>query len=581
MKKVSLSRFALATATIAAVLILSLLSYLAFTKNVQVYKARKPIRAVPITAYDIQEVANPDAPIGVSTHYTWKIGPYPAHGANLGIYSYHQYVRIYVDGVEQFRLSPARDDQIVHTPGATWCFFPIYQEDAGKEICVEIIPSYESARTREPVIYLGTVQDIFLATALSELPMMILCVLTVIVGLIFGVVGLYGYFTQHKGKTLIAHGLFSIMLGIWKLTDIRTTCMIFPQNTVFLYYFSISMLSLCAVPLIKALSRRVSRICRLVTNAACVFCACACILHLLLQILNVVDMRQTLMLTHSSIFLSALVVVPALIYDGIAYPKPAKEQQNKTLLFVCVPGALLDILIFYLTGDSAPLFFTLAAHLIYTIIIGTQTLIRTNRQEAEIEKSHTAVLRSQIQPHFLFNSLTAIAQLCEKDPALAKQATITFSDYYRGNLRAIDHAEPIPFRQELEHLKMYLFIEQLRFGEDLKVEFDIETDNFCIPALTIQPLVENAVKHGIGAKEDGGTIRIHVKEQADTVSITISDDGVGFDPSAVDNRDRQHVGLENVKNRLLLMCDASLKIQSAAGEGTTVKISLPKGGIDT
>lgn len=581
MKKISLSRLALATAAIAAVLILSLLSYLAFTENVQIFKARKPIRAVPITAYDIQEVADPDSPIGVSTHYTWEIGPYPAHGANLGIYSFHQYVRIYVDGVEQFRLSQAREDQIVHTPGATWCFFPIYQEDAGKEICVEIIPAYESARTREPVIYLGTVQDIFLDTALSELPMMILCVFTVIVGLIFLVVGLYVYFSQHKGKTLIAHGLFSIMLGIWKLLDIRTTNMIFPQNTVFLYYFSISMLALCAVPLIKALSRRVSRVCRAVTNIACIFCACCCILHVLLQIFDILDMRQTLILTHGSICISALFVVPTLIYDGIAYPKPAKEQQHKILLFVCVPGALLDIVIFYFTGDSAPLFFTLAAHLIYTIIIGTKTLIRTNRQEAEIEKSHTAVLRSQIQPHFLFNSLTAIAQLCEKDPALAKQATITFSDYYRGNLRAIDHAEPIPFSQELEHLKMYLFIEQLRFGDDLKVEFDIETTDFLIPALTIQPLVENAVKHGIGAKEDGGTVRICVKELADTVSIMICDDGVGFDPNAIDNHDRQHVGLDNVKNRLLLMCDASLKIQSAQGEGTTVKISLPKGGMDT
>jgi predicted GTPase len=91
--------------------------------------------------------------------------------------------------------------------------------------------------------------------------------------------------------------------------------------------------------------------------------------------------------------------------------------------------------------DSTNLVFTLGAHLIYVLIVGTQTLIRTNRQETELEKSRMGVLRSQIQPHFLFNSLTAIAQLCDKDPKMAKQAAITFSDYYRGNLRAIDRAD--------------------------------------------------------------------------------------------------------------------------------------------
>ena len=251
------------------------------------------------------------------------------------------------------------------------------------------------------------------------------------------------------------------------------------------------------------------------------------------------------------------------------------------LLFVCIPGALLDIALFYFTGDSAQLSFTLASHLIHTVIVGTRTMIRANRQEAEIEKSHTAVLRSQIQPHFLFNSLTAIAQLCDKDPALAKQATITFSEYYRGNLRAIDRAEPIPFAQELEHLNMYLFIEKLRFGSSLNVVFDVQTTDFRIPALTIQPLVENAVKHGVGAKEEGGTVTLTVRELADSFTITVADDGAGFDPTTIDNRERQHIGLENVRNRLLLMCDATLHIKSSPGTGTAVTIALPKEGLQS
>ena len=580
MKKVSLSKLALVTAAIAGILILALLANLIFTRNVRIYNARTPLRAVPIYAYDRTQVENPESPTGVSNRYTWTIGPSPAHGTNLGIYTFHQYVRVYVDGVELLRLDNARDDQIVHTPGANWCFFPIYQEDAGKEICVEIIPCYDSAIERDPVIYMGTIQDIFLLTAEREFPPLLLCVLNVIVGLIFLIVGLYNYFTHKKGKTLIAHGLFSIMLGIWKLADLRTACMLLPDQTVQLYYFSVCMLSLCSVQLIKALSRRVSRVCAQLLNACCILCASVCIIQHTLQILNILDMRQTLIFTHLSIGISAAISVPALIYDSIKFPKPMKEQHNKALLFICVPGALIDIILFYFSGDSARLSFTLAAHLIYVIVVGTQTLIRANRQEMELERSRTAVMRSQIQPHFLFNSLTAIAMLCEKDPVLAKKTAITFADYYRGNLRAIDRTEPIPFQQELEHLNMYLFIQKQRFGDDLNVVFDIETTDFLIPALSIQPLVENAVKHGIGGREDGGTVTITVRELSDSFKIIISDDGVGFDPHSIDNRERQHIGLENVKNRLLLMCDATLSINSVLGKGTAITISLPKAGAD-
>lgn len=579
-KKVSLSKLALMTAAIAGILILALLANLIFTRNASLFTARTSLRVVPITAYEMEQVENPNSPTGVSNRYTWKIGPSPAHGTNLGIYTYHQYVRVYVNGVELLRLDEARDDQFVHTPGATWCFFPIYQEDAGKTICLEIIPCYGSAVERDPVIYMGTVQDIFLLTAQQEAVQLILCILNAIVGFIFLMVGIFSYFAHGKGKTLIAHGLFAIMLGIWKVADLRTTNMLMPDHTVQLYYISVCMLSLCAVPLIKSLSRRVGRVCAQVINVCSILCASVCILQHILQILDILDMRQTLIGTHLAMGITTAVCVPAMIYDGIKFPRPAKEQHNRMLLFICAPGALLDLFVFYFSGDSARLSFTLAAHLIYVIVVGTQTLVRANRQEMELEKSRTAVMRSQIQPHFLFNSLTAIAMLCEKDPKLAKETAITFADYYRGNLRAIDRTEPIHFQQELEHLKMYLFIQKQRFGEYLNVVFDIETTDFLIPALSIQPLVENAVKHGIGAKEEGGTVTIAVRELSDSFQITVSDDGVGFDPNAIDNRDRQHIGLENVRNRLLLMCDAILSVDSVLGKGTTITISLPKAGAD-
>jgi sensor histidine kinase YesM len=116
----------------------------------------------------------------------------------------------------------------------------------------------------------------------------------------------------------------------------------------------------------------------------------------------------------------------------------------------------------------------------------------------------------------------------------------------------------------------------MRFGDDLNIVFDIKTTDFLIPSLAIQPLVENAVKHGVGMKEDGGTVTIATEEFENHFEITVSDDGVGFDVSVPKNDGRAHVGMENVKNRLSTMCNATIETKSVLGEGTTVKIIIPK-----
>ena len=101
-------------------------------------------------------------------------------------------------------------------------------------------------------------------------------------------------------------------------------------------------------------------------------------------------------------------------------------------------------------------------------------------------------------------------------------------------------------------------------------------DSFEIPLLSVQPLVENAVKHGVGMKEDGGTVTISTRENDENYEIIVSDDGVGFDTSEVKNDRRSHVGMENTKRRLKDICNAEVMITSTIGEGTTAKIIIPK-----
>ena len=203
--------------------------------------------------------------------------------------------------------------------------------------------------------------------------------------------------------------------------------------------------------------------------------------------------------------------------------------------------------------------------------------IRHQQVQKELYEAKVSLMVSQIQPHFLYNSLTSIAMMCSKDPKIAGEATINFADYLRGNMNSLRQKTPVPFPQELEHLKKYLMLEKLRFGDMLNIEYDIQTEDFELPQLSVQPLVENAVKHGVGMKEDGGTVTIATRETDDAYEVVITDDGVGFDTSKpVEDDGRSHVGMENVRQRLREMCGGEVIIESEPGKGTAATIRIPK-----
>lgn len=203
------------------------------------------------------------------------------------------------------------------------------------------------------------------------------------------------------------------------------------------------------------------------------------------------------------------------------------------------------------------------------------------RAQKELYEAEVKIMVSQIRPHFLYNALTSIAMMCELDPMTAKEATITFSKYLRGNMDSLKQTKAVPFEQELSHLKNYLYIEKLRFDDLLNIEYDIQATDFEVPQLSIQPIVENAVKHGVGMAEDGGTVTISTRETDDAYEVIVSDDGVGFDVNAPKKDDgRSHIGMENTRKRLKDMCAAELIITSKVGEGTTVRVVIPKVGRD-
>lgn len=199
-----------------------------------------------------------------------------------------------------------------------------------------------------------------------------------------------------------------------------------------------------------------------------------------------------------------------------------------------------------------------------------QTQLAENKLELEHSKNET--LMAQIQPHFINNSLMALRSRCSDYPEIYESIT-NFSRYLRSNFEALGDTRLILFEQEMENIEAYLALEKQNFGERLQVEYDIDCDDFLIPALSVQPLVENAVRHGVATYEKGGTVQINAHRAGGKVMIEVIDDGSGKSNITEQQTKRKGIGIENVRARLHSMSNGELEIISGE-HGTTARIII-------
>ena len=237
------------------------------------------------------------------------------------------------------------------------------------------------------------------------------------------------------------------------------------------------------------------------------------------------------------------------------------------------------------TGEESRFFLTTIFILMIFVTVNQETelelkshAIEIERKEMELKEVRRSVMISQIQPHFIYNVLNIICILCRRNPKEAATVTRTFARYLKMNVESLKKDHPVPFEEELIHAETYLSLEKVRFRDELEISYDIAVKNFCMPALSLQPMVENAVKHGLCMKEDGvGHLSIITKEDKANWYVIVSDDGVGYDTKAPGRSDgRSHIGVENTKMRVEMMCHGKVDIFSIKGSGTNVVITIPK-----
>ena len=278
----------------------------------------------------------------------------------------------------------------------------------------------------------------------------------------------------------------------------------------------------------------------------------------------------------------SLALLGDLLYQSL---RDTRSNEKRMLLIPCLVVLIIPLSVemdYKVTLEEQPIAFLTFAIVICTIFYYIWLHMEFVREHEEDLKARQRIqiMLSQIQPHFLYNALGAIQYLCTHDPQAAAETTEKFARYLQGNISCLNDSGMVRFPLELEHTQIYLEIEQVRYGDALRVIYDITCTDFSLPSLTLQPIVENAVRHGARETEKAaGTVTVATREYPDRYEITVIDDGPGFDPDNISPPDdgRDHIGIPNVRSRLKSVCGGELLFSSEPGRGTTATLVIPKG----
>ena len=274
---------------------------------------------------------------------------------------------------------------------------------------------------------------------------------------------------------------------------------------------------------------------------------------------------------------SALLLVLCILCDhkgkvSLAMGSPLPVGQIACAVLPPVLALCLQILFpnlgFWGIGWSA------ALHLILSCII-TDSERKLTELEKKLDQRQAALMTVQMQPHFIFNTLSSIAALCQTDAQTAVQSIENLSGYLRANIDGLRSDTLIPFNDEFRHIQQYIALEQADPARKFRFDFELDVRDFRLPPLTVQPLVENAVKHGALTRQDGnGRVLLTTEAIGDYIRITVADNGTGSPALTEAQQDSRGIGIENTKKRLETLIHGSLQI-SAGKDGTKAVVMIP------
>lgn len=558
--------------TLLAALMIAVLFLSAEAHNIET-KSRDDGKYIQIEDVELKKMKCADAPIGIVSEYRFMLGRMD-YADMLAFYMNHNNIEVYLAEECVYRLEASEDS--IQTTGGVWVMLPLYESDAGKEVRVVLKPLYADYQDKVPEFLVGDKLVIYKTVFNQVLPTILLGFVTMLVGIFLICLAGYHSIKSEPVDRLYAIGLLAVSAGTWRFSYERGAYLLLEGQGVFV--FTLSVISLMGVALTMLYSVRLPEKEKNVIHLCSAIYGMIYSVQLLLQILGVADLRQTLGVIHITILNSAVFLFGNSIYD---WKNDRKDSRKHNYIWLVGAGVVIDLLLYYFSDTSLGMLFTVGAILLFSLLEGiglvnsyAEQKIAFEEMEMELTLSRTTTMMSQIRSHFVFNLLNAISGMCKYDPEKADDTVVRFARYLRNNIDIMEDDKNIPFASDLKQLEDYVELEQVRFGDKVEFYTDIETVDFMIPPLIIQPVVENAIKHGISKKKGNGTIILRTRQQGENVLITIEDDGIGFEMAELDKE--KSVGLKNIRFRLEHLVNGTFSITSEVNVGTVVTITIPK-----
>ena len=461
-----------------------------------------------------------------------------------------------------------------------WNIIQIPADCAGQTLTLTIISPYRNSSGVLSPIWIGPPFRLMAYLMRQYIPQMMSCGVFLVLGAAIFASSFYLRRILVDVCTVRCLGIFVMLSSIWMMSQVE-----FP-DFIWEHGFSLAMTRhlmamVCPLPYLFYLMHRFPKKYQPVFRKLCYLFAANFFLVTVFQMTDIADFMEVEWTTHICLTIMFFTVLFTIL-DRFRTERPVSvyfklECVGITLISMSVG---VEIWMYYQMEYMKSGDYLRGGLFAYIVCLFVALLMDTQsrREEAlrlgrELQDSRLRLMISQIQPHFIYNTLSSVRTLIKLDPDRAYDLVYDFSKYLRANIDSIGQAGMIPFSEELEHIKNYCNIEKVRFGDRLSVVYKIETDRFDVPPLTVQPLVENAIKHGLRRKSGAGTVMVRTYEEENGCAVEVLDDGVGFDTDAP--VPEHSAGLGNIRFRLHEIAGAGLTISSIPGKGTRAVVHLP------
>lgn len=461
-----------------------------------------------------------------------------------------------------------------------WNFVKISNEYNGETLRILMKSPYSQYSGVATRVWIGDILELTGFLVRTYMPQFLCCGVFLLLGIGLIVSSIILRKMLSDVCTLRCLGVFIVLASLWMMSEVDFPDILWDTTfTTFLSRYLLVMI--CPIPYLMYLLHRFPRRYSPVFRVLAVMFSINLFVITLLQILNAADFVETVCVTHVLIIVLFLCMAVILV-DRIRRERPLSFDFLLECAGILILAAtiLSEIYLYhereYLrSGDylRLGLFAYIGCLFIALLIDILRKKEEADRTGQELQESRMRLMISQIQPHFIYNTLSSIRTLIKLNPDQAYDLVYDFSKYLRANIDSIGQEGTVPFAKELEHIKSYCRIEQLRFGKKLTVLYDIEEDQFFVPPLTIQPLVENAIKHGIRGMTGSGTVKIHSFKRGNEYVVEVLDDGVGFDMDT--EAPTGSAGLANIRFRLKEIAYSNLEITSIPEKGTKAVVTVP------